>query len=156
MSTELVMPSNHLIFCHPLLLPPLIFPSIRVFPTSQFFTSGEVSSSHQFIGPLFFPKYFAFFMQNYPSSILKTWEMNSNQEVSYVKWIESVSRSVMSDSLRGHGLEPIRFLCPWNFPGKNTGVSCHFLLQRIFPTQGWKLGLPHCKQILYSLNNQGR
>ena len=31
MSIELVMPSNHLIFCHPLLLPPSIFPSIRVF-----------------------------------------------------------------------------------------------------------------------------
>ena len=31
MSTELVMPSNHLILCHPLLLPPSIFPSIRVF-----------------------------------------------------------------------------------------------------------------------------
>ena len=31
MSTESVMPSNHLIFCHPLLLPPSIFPSIRVF-----------------------------------------------------------------------------------------------------------------------------
>ena len=31
MSIELVMPSNHLILCHPLLLPPLIFPSIRVF-----------------------------------------------------------------------------------------------------------------------------
>ena len=26
--------------------------------------------------------------------------------------------------------------CPWNFPGKNTGVGCHFLLQGIFPTQG--------------------
>ena len=31
MSTESVMPSNHLIFCHPLLFPPSIFPSIRVF-----------------------------------------------------------------------------------------------------------------------------
>ena len=31
MSIELVMPSNHLILCHPLLFPPLIFPSIRVF-----------------------------------------------------------------------------------------------------------------------------
>ena len=27
-----------------------------------------------------------------------------------------------------HGLQPTRFLCPWNFPGENTGVSCHFLL----------------------------
>jgi len=26
-----------------------------------------------------------------------------------------------------HWLQPTRFLCPWNFPGKNTGVSCHFL-----------------------------
>ena len=29
-----------------------------------------------------------------------------------------------------------RLLCPWNFPGKNTGVGCHFLLQGIFLTQG--------------------
>ena len=29
-----------------------------------------------------------------------------------------------------------RPLCPWNFPGKNTGVGCHFLFQEIFPTQG--------------------
>ena len=32
----------------------------------------------------------------------------------------------MSDSLRPHGLLPTRLLCPWNFPGKNTGVGCHF------------------------------
>ena len=38
-----VMPSNHLIFCHPLLLLPSIFPSIRIFPMSQFFTSGGQS-----------------------------------------------------------------------------------------------------------------
>ena len=31
------------------------------------------------------------------------------------------------------------------FPGKNTGVGCHFLLQEIFPTQRLNLGLPHCK-----------
>ena len=41
----------------------------------------------------------------------------------------------MSKSLRPHGLKPTRILCPWNFPGKNTGVGCHFLLQRIFRTQ---------------------
>ena len=38
--------------------------------------------------------------------------------------------------LRSHGLQPARLLCPWNFPGKITRVGCHFLLQRIFPTQG--------------------
>ena len=49
-----------------------------------------------------------------------------------------LSRSVMSDPLRFHGLHPVRLLefCLWNFPGKNTGVGCHFLLQRIFPTKG--------------------
>ena len=46
------------------------------------------------------------------------------------------THSVMSDSLRPHGLQHARFLCPWNFPGKNTGVGCHFLLQGIFPDQG--------------------
>ena len=32
---------------------------------------------------------------------------------------------------------------PWDFPGKNTGVGCHSLLQGIFPTQGSNLGLLH-------------
>ena len=43
-------------------------------------------------------------------------------------------------------------LCPWNFPGKSTGVGCHFLLQGIFPTQGSNPGLPHCRQTLYCLS----
>ena len=34
-----------------------------------------------------------------------------------------------------------RLLCPWDSPGKNTGVGCHALLQGIFPTQGWNPGL---------------
>ena len=40
------------------------------------------------------------------------------------------------------------------FPSKNTGVSCHFLLQGIFLTQESNLGLPHCRQILYLLSHQ--
>ena len=44
---------------------------------------------------------------------------------------------------------------PWDFPGKNTGVGCHFLLQGIFPTQGLNLGLLHCRQTLYHLSHQG-
>ena len=35
----------------------------------------------------------------------------------------------MSDSVRPHGRQPTRLLCPWDSPGKNTGVGCHFLLQ---------------------------
>ena len=34
-------------------------------------------------------------------------------------------------------------------------MGCHFFLQAIFPTQGWNLGLPHGRQILYRLNHQG-
>ena len=37
----------------------------------------------------------------------------------------------------------LQILCPWDSPGKNTGVGCHFLLQRIFPTQGLNPGLLH-------------
>ena len=34
-----------------------------------------------------------------------------------------------SDSVQAHGLQPTRLLRPWDSPGKNTGVGCHFLLQ---------------------------
>ena len=48
----------------------------------------------------------------------------------------------MSDSLQPHGLKPmVILLCPWNSPGKNTGLGCHFLLQGIFPSQGSNLRL---------------
>ena len=39
--------------------------------------------------------------------------------------------------------------------GRNTGVSCHALLQGIFPTQGLNPGLLHCRQILYHLSHHG-
>ena len=47
------------------------------------------------------------------------------------KWSSSVVSdpcSVMSDSSQPHGLQPTRLLCPWDFPGKSTGVGCHCLL----------------------------
>ena len=53
------------------------------------------------------------------------------------------------------GLQPPRLLHPWDFPGKSTGVGCHFLLQGILPTQGLNPGLPHCGQTLYPLSHQG-
>ena len=39
----------------------------------------------------------------------------------------------MSDSVRPHRQQPTRLLCPWDSPGKNTGVGCHFLLPLRFP-----------------------
>jgi len=37
--------------------------------------------------------------------------------------------SVVSGSVRPHRWQPNRLLCPWDSPGKNTGVGCHFVLQ---------------------------
>ena len=62
----------------------------------------------------------------------------------------SESRSVVSDSLRPHGL-----YSPWNSPGQDTRVGNRSLLQGIFPTQGSNPGLPHCRWILYQLSHQG-
>ena len=42
-----------------------------------------------------------------------------------------------------------RHLCPWDFPGKNTGVHCHFPLQGIFLTQGSNPFFLHCRWNLY-------
>ena len=43
----------------------------------------------------------------------------------------------------------------WNSPGKNTGMGSLSLLHGIFPTQGLKPGLPHCRWFLYQLSHQG-
>ena len=56
---------------------------------------------------------------------LKQWQYlypNRKTNVSFceVKW----SRSVVSDSSRPHGVQPIRLLCPRDFPGRRTGVGC--------------------------------
>ena len=52
-------------------------------------------------------------------------------------------------------MQPARLLCPWDSSGKNTGVSCHSLLQGIFLTQGANSCLLHCGWILYHLSHQG-
>ena len=61
--------------------------------------------------------------------------------------VVSESRSVVSDSVTPRN--------SWNSPGQNTGVGSLSLLQGIFPTQGSNPGLPHCRQILYQLSQQG-
>ena len=63
--------------------------------------------------------------------------------------------SVVSNSLQPYGLKPTRLLCPRDFPGKNTGVGCHFLLQRIFLTRGLNPCLLHFRRILLLLSHRG-
>ena len=46
----------------------------------------------------------------------------------YFKLSFKFSHSVMSKSVRPHRWQPTRLPCPWDSPGKNTGVGCHFLL----------------------------
>ena len=70
-------------------------------------------------------------------------------------WKWKWSHSVLSNSLQPHGLSPTRLLHPWDFPGKNTGVGCHFLLQGSFLIQGSNPDLLHWRQILYLLSHQG-
>ena len=65
----------------------------------------------------------------------------------------SASRSAVSDSLQPHAA--FQALLSREFPSKNTGVGCHFLLQGVFPAQGSNPGSPLCKQILYCLSHQG-
>ena len=78
----------------------------------------------------------------------------------FLPWLESESEVAqscptpsdpMDCSLPGSE-EP---LSPWNFLGKSTAMGCHFLPQRIFPTQRLSPGLPHCRQRLYHLSHQG-
>ena len=53
-----------------------------------------------------------------------------------INWIKTWHNRVV-----GNRRQWIIFLCPWNFPGKNSGLGCHFLLQGIFLTQGLNPGL---------------
>ena len=53
------------------------------------------------------------------------------------------SGSVMPNSFVTPLTKLTKLLCPWGFPGKNTRMRCHFLLQGIFPTQGLNLHLLH-------------
>ena len=66
-----------------------------------------------------------------------------------------VVHSVMSGSLRPHGLQLTRLPCPWSSPGKNTGVGSCSHLQHILTTQGSNPGLPYCSQILCRLSHKG-
>ena len=113
-------------------------------------------------------------MQHFPKRCCCHWDLHLSSTAAV--WVESqlqaaasegkhskkdpteepvLSCSVKSNSLWPHGLQPARLLCPWDSPGKNTAVGCHFLLQGILPTQESNQGLLHCRQILYWLSYEG-
>ena len=154
MSMESVMPSNHLILFFPLLLLSSVFPSIRVFSNESAlhirwpqYWSFSISPSREYSGLIFFRidwfdlravqgtfkilpqhhswkasllRHSAFFMVQLSHSYMTTRK---------TMLLLLLSRSVVSDSVQPHWQQPSRLLCPWDSPGKNTGVGCHFLLQ---------------------------
>ena len=63
-------------------------------------------------------------------------------------WCAVLGRSAVADSLRPHGLQPARLLCPWGC-SRQYWSGCHCFLQVIFLMQGLNLCLQHCRQILY-------
>ena len=104
-----------------------------------------VCRSCPLLASLAFPKQlkstsFFFFFQPLPA--LYTWFLffsfflMTGSLLSFKSMCVCINRSVMAmdhDSLRPHGPQPITLLCPWDFPDKDTGVGCHFLLQEIKP-----------------------
>ena len=116
-SIQSVMPSSHLILCHPLLLLPPIPPSIRVF-------SKESTLRMRW------PKYWSFSW----SSIIP-----SNEHPGLISfrmdWLDHLAVRGTLKSLLQHHSSRASILRPWDFPGKSTRVSCCCLLQDIFPTQ---------------------
>ena len=98
-------------------------------------------------------------LDNYDCSIILVYIFEEFLYGKNQKWYlseksESVSPSASSDSENpwtGACQAPLSM----NFPGKNTGVGSHSLLQGIFPTKGLNLGLPHWRQIYRHLSYQG-
>ena len=170
MSIELVIPSNHLIFCCPLLLLPSIFPSNRVFSSESslhiwpnyWSFSFTISPSNEYSGLISFRM--DWFDLLAVQGTLKSLLQHHSSKVS-VLLFAAFSMVKLSHLYMTTGktmlsrfscvwlfatLWTARLLCPWDSPGKNTGMGCHFLLQSIFPTQGLNLHLLPpllCRQI---------
>ena len=113
------MPSSHLILCHPLLLLPPIPP--RVF-------SNESTLRMRW------PKYWNFSFSISPSnehSGLISFRMDGLDLLAVQGTLAAATAKSLQlcPTLQPHSQQPTRLPRPWDSPGKNTGVSCHFLLQ---------------------------
>ena len=145
------MPSNHLILCHPLFLPPSILLSIRVFSNESVLCirwpkywsfSFSISPSNEYSGLISFGIDWSdllavqgtlkSLLQHHSSraSILRhSTSLWSNSHIHTCCCCCCCITSVVSDFVRPHRWQPTKLCHPWDSPGKNTGVGCHFLLQ---------------------------
>ena len=170
------MPSNHLILCHPIILLPWIFPSIRVFSNESVLHirwpkywsfSFSISLSNEYSGLTSFRMDWLDLLV--VQGTLKSPLQHHSSKASILQcsafFIVQLSHPYMTTGktialtrwafvvfiyLWSHGLYG-----PQSSPGQNTGVGCLSLLQGIFPTQGSNPGLPHCRQFLYLLSHKG-
>ena len=67
---------------------------------------------------------------------LRDCSKETKEEPGYVGVLQQRPGAAVFDSGRPHRRQPTRFPCPWDSPGKNTGVGCHFLLQC---SEKWKV-----------------
>ena len=89
----------------------------------------------------------------YKRRIILTSRKNTEEEIYFVQILLAEKWKEKSLSLVWH-LQPHGLYSPWNSSGQNTGVDSLSFLQGIFPTQGLKPGLLHCRQILYQLSHK--
>ena len=108
-----VKPSNHLILCRTLFLPPSVFPHIRLF-------------SNELVLCIKWPKYWSF---SFSISHSNTYSGLICFRMDWFDLPAVQAASVMSNSVWLHRRQPTRLPRPWESQSKNTGVGCHFLLQ---------------------------
>ena len=140
------MLSNHLNLFHPFLLPS-VFPSLRVFSSESAlrirwskYLSFNISPSNECSGVIFFmiDWFDLLAVQGTLKSLFQ--HHSSKASILYCSAFFMVQlsqpccrcccvASVVSDSVRPHRRKPTRLRHPWDSPGRNTGVGCHFLLQ---------------------------
>ena len=98
------------------------------------------------------------------SGPITSWEIDGETVETVADFIFGGGSKIIADGDCSHEIKRhlllgrkamTNLLHPWDFPGKSTGVGCHFLLQRIFLTQGLNPGLLHCRHTLYCLSHQG-
>ena len=127
--------------CHPLLLLPPSFPSIRIFSNESdlhirwpkcWSFSFIVSPSNEYFRLISF-RIEWFILPAVPGTHVWKWKLLSHVRLFATPW------TIQS----------------WNSPGQKTGVGSLSLLQGIFPTHRSNSGLPHCRQILYQLSHKG-
>ena len=89
--------------------------------------------------------------ENYPSLVDSRWSEFFLLFLPLRKEKVLVTQSclILSDPMECDPRLPLFMEFSW----QNSGVSCHFLLQEIFPTQGSNISLLHCRQILYHLSH---